>query len=423
MRMLRIVFSSILALASLQVFAQVGIQCVSAGPGEDASRQINISWATDTTVAVSYVLFTTKNDTQWKHCTKVSPSENRRCDLFAPLEGMYINKFGAELKGLNKDTDYKYVIETADGTRSSEHYFRTAGARNWSACVISDFHSHRSGKRLESGMKMIDKILEIDPSVDFIFSTGDVVGYSNGYSLWRDLFTQPAFEKYLWARVNGNHDNWTKNVPKEKRRDVPNYYYPATSFFPHNGYEGEMGVCYHFRYGNTFFVMLNSEDISKKNGELDAAREWTRKVIREAREGKNPPTFVVVSMHYHWFDGRNGESYQYADWADVFDEMGVDLALAGNNHIYVRSKPLYEGKVASQKQKGTIYLQTPCSDNERGREIQQDSLKNRDLLSFLWSEGKRTVGGVLMTVNGRKMTLTLYDRNGVVKDTCFIKAR
>lgn len=393
--------------------------CISTAPGEDASTQMRVSWSSDTTVTASHVIFTLAKDRGWKKGTVVQPLENRRCELFEPLEGVSINKFGARLDGLRPDTDYKYVIETEDGGRSGEYHFRTAGARQWSACLVSDIHSGPAWPgRLASAMKMLDVAEGIDPSMDFVLSTGDVVGYSDGYSLWRILFEEPVFSKYMWARVNGNHDNWTKKCSEEERPLVPNHYYPATSFFPRNGYEGEMGVCYHFRYGNAFFVMLNSEDMSRKNGELEAAKRWTRSVIAEARSGACPPDFVVVCMHSHWFNGQTGKAYKYASWSNLFDEAGVDLALAGNNHIYVRSNPVLGGKVDP---KGTVYIQTPCSDNSRGRFISDEESYNGDLIACRWTEGKKTVGAVLLSVKGRTMTLTLYDRSGNAVDECVIR--
>lgn len=56
---------------------------------------------------------------------------------------------------------------------------------------------------------------------------------------------------YMWARVNGNHDNWTREANEvTKEYDIPNHFFKGTSYYPQNGYGEEMGVCYHFRYGN-----------------------------------------------------------------------------------------------------------------------------------------------------------------------------
>ena len=87
------------------------------------------------------------------------------------------------------------------------------------------------------------------------------------------------------------------------------------------------------------------------------------------------------------------------------------------NHIYVSTHPLYADKVA-EPGKGTVYIQTPSSDNERGVEcdLEKTLEYNSDKIKFRWSEGGRTVGAMHMKVNRKKMTLTLLDRNGKVLD-------
>lgn len=84
--------------------------------------------------------------------------------------------------------------------------------------------------------------------------------------------------------------------------------------------------------------MLNSEMMRKDEG-LAAAQQWVRRVIQE-----NPARYVVVMEHYQWFFATTGRTSQYERWHDLFDECGVDLAIAGNNHIYARTNALYEGK-------------------------------------------------------------------------------
>ena len=423
-------------LAAHSVYAQSGlIYSISTGPGEDASTQMCISWATDTTVTASYILYTLEGDGGWDAAIKAPAQEQRRCDIFNGAfsdtadgkdcyEDAVFIKYGTILSGLEPDTDYKYVIETKDGERSSEHHFRTAGAKKWSACIISDFHSWPPlQSRLDCAMSMIDTMAGVDPSLDFIFCPGDVVAYGTCYSFWRRLFEERGFENYMWARVNGNHDNWSKLSVKNHEFDLPNHFFTATSYYPHNSYAGELGVCYHFRYGNTLFIMLNSEDMSEKKGEFDAAVEWARSVVSQARKSANPPTFVVACMHYEWFIGTNGRTSQYGRWAKVFDELGVDLAVAGNNHVYLRTLPLYQGQKTDGKRNGTVYLQTSSSDNGRGRAISETEFQNPDLIENRWSEGSKTVSAIHMAVDSKSISLTLLDRNGNKVDNYVLKAK
>ena len=309
-------------------------------------------------------------------------------------------------------------------------YFKTSGAKEWEACIISDFHVYTPiYGRTKAAMAMISAVEKYARNnggesrkrdsgslpFDWILHLGDITAWGGSYSFWKNLYTEQSFKKYMWAGVNGNHDNMTRNYDR-----TTNEFFRDAAAYPMNGYEGEMGVCYHFRYGDVLFIMLNNENMRSDEG-LAAAQEWVRKVVAE-----NPAPYTVVCEHYQWFFGNDGKESQYSRWSNLFDECGVNLALAGNNHIYVSTPALYEGKPVGQSKSGniaqnttgTVYIQTPSSDNERGVafDVSVPLQYSADKIKFRWSEGPNTVGAMHMKVTPEKMVLTLLDRNGNVLD-------
>ena len=128
-----------------------------------------------------------------------------------------------------------------------------------------------------------------------------------------------------------------------------------------------------------------------------------------------------MGQHFEWFNGRTGQSNDYKRWSKTFDELGVDLALAGNNHIYVRTNAVYQG-VTTNDSIGTVYLQTPSSDNARGRTT-STLQSNQKLIKRRWTEGKNTIGALSMEVNPQRILLTLLNRYGEVVDTVSVKAK
>jgi len=162
--------------------------------------------------------------------------------------------------------------------------------------------------------------------------------------------------------------------------------------------------------------MLNNESMKDEEG-LKAAQEWVREVV-----GNNPARYRVVCEHYQWFFGDSGKTSQYGRWSDLFDELGIDLALAGNNHIYVRTNAIYQGK-ESDGRKGTVYIQAPSSDNERGVPAPNPITENIDKIRFRWSEGEMTVGAIHLDVNKKRMKLTLIDRYGNILDRAEVKSK
>ena len=398
--------------------ATLDIETVITNPGEDASTMMNVSWSAY--VPRTAVVYTRADDAQWSNATTLVPEQEHLCFTYDSIsskrpwgadffETPIFFKCGAAIKGLAPDTEYKYKVMTLDGKESTaEHRFKTAGAQEWSCCIISDFHAYAPlPKRTRAAMDMMGVIERYDPSIDWVLHLGDVCAWGGSYSFWRDLYKEDYFHRFMWAGVNGNHDNMSRKY------QLTNAYFRDANYVPRNGYEGEMGVCYHFRYGNAMFVMLNNEDMRDDAG-FEAAAQWVRKVVTEARQSSNPPQYVFVCEHYQWFMGHTGKKSQYNRWSPIFDELGVDVALAGNNHIYVRSGVLCDGK-ETDGTRGTLYVQTPSADNERGMTVNEGA--HNDMFKYRWTEGDRTVGALNMKVTPQGITITLHDRYGNLLDT------
>ena len=260
-------------------------------------------------------------------------------------------------------------------------------------------------------MTMLDTLESVNHApFDLILHAGDVCAWGGSYSFWKDLYANHQFKNYVWAGVNGNHDNMARGYARQT-----NEFFLYANNNPGNGYEGEIGVCYHFRYGDVLFIMLNNENMRDEAG-LSKAQAWVRKVI-----AGHPAPFVVVMEHYQWFFGNNGKFSQYERWHNLFDECGVDLAISGNNHIYARTNAIYENKETDGRQ-GTVYVQTPSSDNGRGRTLEEWT-DNQDLIKFRWSEGPNTVGALLLKAESGALSLTLHDRSGRQIDSVTVRRK
>lgn len=406
----------LLWISCIYSFAQNSIYSIVTCPGEDTRTQMNISWAADTSASDSYLLYTKSGDRKWKKAEIVMP-EQYLCPVFDSVysktssgenfyESALFMKCNASLSHLKPDTEYAYKVISAseNGDTSDIHYFKTSGANKWSACIISDFHTYTPlPKRLDAAMGVIDKVHDYDKNIDWILHMGDVCAWGGSYSFWKRLYQEDYFKKYMWAGVNGNHDNMTRKYL------LTNDFFRNANYYPRNGYKGEEGVCYYFRYNNALFVMLNNENMRSDEG-LAAAREWVRKVVTA-----NPAQYIIVCEHYQWFFGESGKASQYGRWSNLFDELGVDLAIAGNNHIYLRTGALYQGKETDGTY-GTVYVQTPSSDNERGVAIKDSLSANTDIIKYRWSEGDKTVGAMHIKVTNKGMTLVLMNRNGEIID-------
>ena len=405
--------------------AKVGqqIHSISTCPGEDCSNEMIISWGADTSVQ-SWLLWSKASDKGWRRAKRENPiwyrteiyngKSSKRANNENFFEDVIFNKCRVKLSGLEPNTTYKYMIVSSPagrGTSTGTYTFKTAGAKEWSACIISDFHNYSPiPGRLEAADKMIGKIKEYDPSMDWVLHLGDICAWGGSYSFWKNLYGMQWFRDYMWAGVNGNHDNMSRKY------ELTNEYFRNSSAYPLNGYPGEMGVCYWFKYGEALFIMLNNESMRTQEG-LEDAQEWFKSVIKS-----NPSKYIIVCEHYQWFFGTDGADSQIARWSKLFDEFGVDLALAGNNHIYVRTNALYN-KEETDGSRGTVYIQTPSSDNERGQAMKPELTHNKEIIKCSWTEGPKTVGAMSIKVFPTHIELALLDRNGTVIDTATAKAK
>ena len=453
------------------------IHSISTCPGEDCSNEMIISWGADTSVQ-SWLLWSKASDKGWRRAKRENPiwyrteiyngKSSKRANNENFFEDVIFNKCRVKLSGLEPNTTYKYMIvsspagggtstsastatntgrgtgtgTTASGTSTTStgtvtstaasgngtgagtsvktaaaktstgaYTFKTAGAKEWSACIISDFHNYSPiPGRLEAADKMIGKIKEYDPSMDWVLHLGDICAWGGSYSFWKNLYGMQWFRDYMWAGVNGNHDNMSRKY------ELTNEYFRNSAAYPLNGYPGEMGVCYWFKYGEALFIMLNNESMRTQEG-LEDAQEWFKSVIKS-----NPSKYIIVCEHYQWFFGTDGADSQIARWSKLFDEFGVDLALAGNNHIYVRTNALYN-KEETDGSRGTVYIQTPSSDNERGQAMKPELTHNKEIIKCRWTEGPKTVGAMSIKVFPTHIELALLDRNGTVIDTATVKAK
>ena len=412
------------------VSAQNAAYTIIANPGENASSEIRLNWHTDLGSDDSYLIYAKRSDKNWKKAIRVR-ADQELCTVFDSIyskkpngenfyEDVRFMRHTISLLGLKEDTEYKYKLSSGEKPAGNSyakennevHYFKTAPkSEKWDMGIISDMHVYAPlPHRQKVAMEMIQQLEKQNKKpFNMMLHVGDMAAWGGSYSFWPTLYADSTFSKYVWAGVNGNHDNMTR------LNGQSNNFFRNVNNNPINGYAGEIGVSYHFTYGNALFVMLNNEAM-KSAEELAKAQDWTKEVIKS-----NPAKYIIVMSHYQWFMGNDGKSSQYSRWAALFDEYGVDLAISGNNHIYVRTNALY-GDKETDGSMGTVYIQTPSSDNERGRSL-EEQLYNKDLIRYRWSEGSKTVGALIMKANKKGLTLTLYNRTGNAIDQVVVKAK
>ena len=101
-------------------------------------------------------------------------------------------------------------------------------------------------------------------------------------------------------------------------------------------------------YGNALFVVLDS------NLDLESQVEWL-----DATLGASDATWKFVVYHHPLYSprpGDRGQPEQKAAWAPVFEKHGVDLALQGDDHAYLRTYPMRGDEVVGSPAEGPVYI-------------------------------------------------------------------
>ena len=390
--------TAVLERASGAEVAAASVYSIVTNPGEDCSTQMSIGWHADLGYTNCFVTYTKKSDAAWAHVTNAEGTYEY-CDAFDGIssktaagadvhEDVVFLDCGVTLTGLERDTDYMYKVCAARGTCSAVHYFKTAGAAEFSFLWIGDFHAYPPlSRRLSNAVTVVNAALAVDPGVSFIFSTGDVVAWGGSYSFWRGLYEQDFIKNYMFANVLGNHDAMTRTG------STSSDYFMFANNFPCNGYAGQEGVCYWFIYNNVLFITLNNEAMAGNTAGQAAAKNWAAGVIKKL---KGQYRYIFIGEHYQWFNGRTGSTSWYANWKDFCDEYGVALALSGNNHIYERTHPLCHDQVVADG-KGTVYMEVPSSDGDRG--VEAGTLtQNTEKLAYTYSSHVKSGNGEVKTM-------------------------
>ncbi len=434
-------YASITTLAA--VLSVSGVDVIYANPGENCMNEVTISW--HSSKANSKLIYTTADDKNYENAKTIEVTGVYDETSFIYYDICKFYKCKVELKDLKANTNYIYKVQT-DDVVSREHKFKTAGTGSFTFGYMSDIHAVNydnldlgmtAVKKLQTVQTLINRATKESGTLDFMLTTGDEVWRGSQYSNWlewsKNEYTTATVD-YLWAGAPGNHEYYTQvtssvwNYYPDKYASDPskiyndpdyfyNTYFNAVKAVPQNGPDG-VNSCYWFIYGNVLFMCIDSMQASEY-AKIEIIRQWFRETVRK-NEGKYQ--YIVAYQHYPWYDFQTGvDKYAYR-WNDIFDEFGVDLALSGHMHGYLRTKQLYNGAVSEDDTKGTYYVVSP-QIGDRPKAI--TAYNNVNLFGYWESTISYPDYSAMSTITVTKegMTYKLLDVKGDVKDEFTIKAK
>ena len=202
------------------------------------------------------------------------------------------------------------------------------------------------------------------------------------------------------------------------------------------------GAYYSVTYGNTAFIVLNTNETSKSYAEFTQTQiDWLKTTVKAAKTGG--ATWIIVVMHMGPYT--TGDHASYSNVIDtrkklppIFSELGVDLVLQGHDHVYSRTKPIASGAAAAaalvtedfegtpvsylSSPKGTVYV-TPGTAGTKhyyqNARLSQSYLRLFDVAGGPYKgdpdwNNKETF--MTFTVDGSKLTATAYQVSKTVNN-------
>lgn len=237
----------------------------------------------------------------------------------------------------------QYVYRVGDGSSFSDVYsFNTQKTSDFSFLAAGDPQIGASGD-INSDSKGWANTLNIAannfPNASFLLSLGDEVnngGELNGgsnESEYTGFFTPSQLRSLPISAFAGNHE--TDGVGHIYHFNNPN----MSSQYGANTKEATTGGDYYFTYGNTLFLVLNSNDTN----------EAEHKAFMQAAISANPQaTWKIAAFHHAPYSSAN-----HCTDSDIIDRrnnlvpiiesLGIDVVLNGHDHNYTRSNFMKSG--------------------------------------------------------------------------------
>lgn len=381
-------------------------ELVFAAPGEDASTQIHVSW--HASVTGTRLAYSKKSDVS-AGPSFVDCNATSRDTTFSAGD---FYRCTALLDGLETDTEYVVWVES--GSPTPERELKTAyGRGSFSFLWMSDIHAYPSiPGRVNKADALASRAAQMESDLAFVLLTGDLTAHGANYKHWQELGRSNFTNAFMLAATPGNHDYYDSSA-----NTIDERFFNAVISNPANGASTVPNTTYWFRYNNALFISMNTE--ARTSAKVEAQKAWLRDVV-----ANNPAQYIIVYLHRTFFLGSESSSNNvvrksstYNTYGALLEELGVDLALGGDDHAYVRTKEISGGQVATSG-RGTTYL-SATQIGDRGV----------DIAGGLGTYGARVFGGTgvssasIITISDTSIDGVLFEADGTVHDTYSIPAR
>ena len=270
------------------------------------------------------------------------------------------------IKNLKPNTKYMYRVYNGNGKKSQVFEFTTQQKGDFTFVLAGDpqigagkFYADRD--KWEKALGTIKKQV---PQMSFLYSLGDQINeyHSKSELEYSGYIERENAKGITFATLIGNHDSQANSFSQHFA--LPNLQAEGKT---------EAGSNYYFVYNNTLFIQLNSNNMNT------AEHKATIEKAIEMTKNQNIK-WKVVGFHHAIYSAATHANdddiiKRRAEYPALMKQYGIDLIVAGHDHVYTRSRMMdgglaiesernftdkskEEGKVPSKyvNPKGQLYL-------------------------------------------------------------------
>ncbi|MGI5824801.1 MAG: fibronectin type III domain-containing protein [Bacillota bacterium] len=363
------------------------------------SAEMSVTWWDAETVGSGQVVYGVQAD--------LTDGKTANAEVTADTENGYAS-FEAKMTGLTAGTKYYYKVGH-DNTWSRIYSFTTEpeNAEAFNFLYLGDVQYVDKTNAQNEYNEWADLVTKAVSANDFAFALmgGDMVQEESSVTNW-NMFLNSAgknFASLPMLAVTGNHEtNGQTGMPENMTEYLA---------LPTNGPEGFAERFYSYDYGSCHIVVLDSNVFS---GEAELTAEDLAKIKNWFAEdlANSDAVWKIVAMHHPAYAVVTDKIADQVmeNWVEVFEDAQVDLVLCGHQHIYMRTHPMYQGKL---NQKGITYVM--------GNSGSKYYSKADVFYSAKMIENTSTYQAV--SIDGDKLTLNTCGADGTVLDTVTLNAR
>ena len=261
-------------------------------------------------------------------------------------------------EGLTPGTTYSYRTGYTGSWLDIGTFTTANDASEFTFLYTTDQHSNRP---YESQVEVAQTAYSRFPDVKFWMDCGDMVDDGNNVWQWEQFFKarQHVFYKLPFAPTMGNH---CAQLPTS----FINYFNTEQVALTGNTKPGSV---YSFVYGDVLFLALNSEEWSM-GGYLTSLGNWMRAEVNKPEHAH--VRWRIAFFHKPIYTGgthqadSDGELFRDA-MAPVFDELNIDIAFQGHDHVYEVIGPVYNKELVSGAATGVTSTAVSHPLNSNGK--------------------------------------------------------